>query len=178
MKFDLKKSRKAIIYLIGIISFLFIVERFFIADLRNSLHKLRSKIRLAEAQLRKALEIQRNKERIVFDYKKSQPFLKIKKLGEKQIIALVLKEIENIARFSGASILNLTPEEEIEKTREYKKYKADFRLESTLQELITFLNKLQESKLLIKLDRISIFSKDEEKGILRVDGTISLAIPL
>jgi hypothetical protein len=177
MKFDLKKNKKIFIYFLGGLFFLFIIERFFVVDLRKSLNTLHNKIRLAEANLKKALEVQENKEKIAAEYKNSLPFLKIKELGEKQIIALVLREVENIARTCGASILNLTPQDEVEKGKNYKKYKADFRLETDLEELINFLNKLQESKLLIKLDRISISSKDKKKGTLRVDGTISLAVP-
>ncbi|UCD14900.1 MAG: hypothetical protein JSV34_04025 [Candidatus Omnitrophota bacterium] len=170
----LTKGQKIIIYVIIGIVIVFFVERFFISGLRSRLTSLNRKVRLAESELRKAMAIQKTKDKIVEDYQRTKPYLEMKAEGDKQIVAQLLKEIESIIRISGGTVVSLNPGERIS---EANVYSADFRLEVTFSQLLKFLNAIEESKLLIKLDKISITSKDEKAALLRVDGTVSITIP-
>ena len=173
----LKRNQKIIIYLCLEALSVFLIERFLISGLRQRLRNLHQQIRLAEARLKKDLEIQKTKDKILADIDYCQPYLKMAATNEKQIIAELLRGIEGITRASGGSIVNLNPQEEVEQAKAYRKYKAVFRLEVNFQQLLNFLYKVQESKLLIKLDRFSVVSKDEQAKTLRVDGTVSMAVP-
>jgi Tfp pilus assembly protein PilO len=176
-KIQLKTKQKILSYLLlaGIIVFL--ILRFIFLGLNNRLKQLNQQIKLTEGKLKRVLEIQRMKDVVTADYKEYQPYLKLEQLSERDTVEELLKEVESIAKDSGVSVINLSPQEGPEQTKEYKKYKADIRLEASFEQILNFLNKIQEDKLLIKLDRISLVPKDEEAQILRVEGTISIAIP-
>ena len=174
----LTKNQTIFLYLGAGLSLLVLMERFFISEFRDRLYKFEQQIRLEEARLRKDLNIQRTKDIILKDYEYCKPFLRLNDADEKDIVADLLKEIENLVRISGASVVNLSHHEAKEETPRYRKYRATLRLEATLQQLLNFLHSVQNSELLMKLDKISIVSKDEEAHVLSIDGIITIAIPL
>lgn len=98
-------------------------------------------------------------------------------MEQRQIIEELLKETERIAKDLGVSIISLSPQEPSEQPKEYKKYKADLRMEGSLEQIINFLYKVGNSKLLIKLDRLSFSPKDEQASLLKAETTVSIAVP-
>lgn len=139
--------------------------------------ELSKKISFQELAVRKGLNIQKSKDRIAQEYKEYSKFL-IKDTNDRDIIAGFLKEIEKITQESGLSVVNLAPEEKIVLAKEYKEYKANLRMEGSMEKLLNFLNKVQNSSLLIKLSKLSFISKDEQASVLRIDVTVSLIVPL
>ncbi len=139
--------------------------------------ELSKKISIQELAFRKGLNIQKSKDRIAHEYKEYSKFL-IKDTNDRDIIAGFLKEIEKITQESGLSVVNLAPEEKIVLAKEYKEYKANLRMEGSMEKLLNFLNKVQNSSLLIKLSKLNFISKDEQASVLRIDVTVSLIVPL
>jgi hypothetical protein len=169
------RKQKIIIYCIIGVVVVFFIERVFISGLRGRLGSLSQKIRLAEGELRKGMEIQETKDQIVADYEKAKPYLEQQKISKKKASAELLKEIESIVRSTEGTVINLSPQEV--PGRE-DLYKADFRLELSFSQFITFLHKVQESKLFIKVDKLSISPKDKiEAKVLKVEGVISMTLP-
>ena len=50
-------------------------------------------------------------------------------------------------------------------------------MEGSLEQIINFLYKVGNSKLLIKLDRLSFSHKDEQASLLKAETTVSIAVP-
>ena len=107
---------------------------------------------------------------------RSRSYLKVGEVPERQIIEELLKEIERICKDSGVSIINLSPQEAKEESKG-KKYKADLRIEGSTEGILSFLYKTETSKLLLKLDRLSVGPKDEQASVLRLEATVSVSIP-
>lgn len=170
----LTKSQKIILYIAAGAVIIFGGERFFISGLYCRFSDLHRRVKLAESELKKAIAIQKTKDKITADYEESKPYLELAAAGEKQVIAQLLKEIESIISASGGTVVNLNPQEKSDKANVYK---ADFRLELTFRQLIKFLSEVERSKLLIKLDKIAVTSKDEAAAALRIDGVVSITIP-
>lgn len=171
-----KKREKILIFLVAGIIFIFLANKFLILGLKAKLKKINLQIRLEEEKLRQGLRIQKEKDRIIEEYKKYSEYFKAES-QDREIVAKFLKEIENITQGSGVLVVNMTPENQPEQVQGYKKFRADLRAEAGVEQLFNFLYKIQESKLLIKLDKISIAPKNEEASVLRIETTISIVAP-
>lgn len=172
------KKRKQILFSLVIIAVLaFFMERTVFSGLTEKLRKLSKQIKLEEEKLKRGLAVQKGKDKIIKDYKDFSPYLSIE-AEDRQIIAKFLKEVENISQVSGVSVVSLNPDNQPEITKEFKRFKAEFRLDTDMEHLFNFLDRVQESKLLIKINKLSLTSRDEQSGILRLEATISIAVPL
>lgn len=154
----------------------FILDKFFISDFNRRFIKLKNQMRLAEVELKERLAVQQVKEEIIADYEYCKPYFEVFKDEEIDIKATLLHEIENLVKDTGGSIVNLSPYNVTEKDGDYDKYKIDLRLEATVEQLFAFLNKMQESKLLLKFEKWSVNKKDEESSDLRIDGIVSVTV--
>jgi len=172
-----KKREKIIIYAIGAVIFIFLIEKFFFSGLRSDIRNLRQQIRLEEAKFRNGVIIQGKKGKILQEYKEYQLYLDVvKNSSEQDIFTKFLKEIERIANESGVSVLNLNPQSQAGKFKEYKKYSADLKGEASADKVFNFLYKIQHSAYLIKLDKLSLTPKNQQADLLSVDTTISIII--
>jgi hypothetical protein len=145
--------------------------------LAGSLKKLNSQIRIEEQKLKNVLAIQKSKDTITADYERLKSYIDIERMPERQIIEELLKEAEKIAKDSGGTVLNLSPQAQIEEAKTYKKYKADLRMEANVEQLLSFFYGLEKSRLLIKIYRMSLSPKDEQATTLKVDMALSMAVP-
>jgi len=169
--------QKILIYITCGIVGVFLMERFFFTSLRSKAKELNRQIKAEEANLKIGLEIQKRKERATKDYQDYRSFLSATEKSEKELFTGFLREIENLAQKSGLSILNLTPKNEPQNLKDYKKYTAELRAEASLENFIKFLEDLQNNSLLIKLDKLALTPKDEQGNILKLDATVSISIP-
>lgn len=156
----------------------FWVGRSLVVSLSLRLTHLRQQIKLAEGQLKKGLRVQRNKDTIAADYKICEPYFKRPQGNEKQIFAELLREVERLVSSLGATIVNLTPKAVPDVNDVSKEYKANFRVEASFPQLLEFLSEVQESKRLIKLEKVTITPQGDQASTLRVEGAIGLAVPL
>jgi len=169
--------QKILIYITSGIVGVFLMERFFFANLRSKAKELNRQIKVEEANLKIGLEIQKRKERATEDYQDYRSFISAAEKPEKELFTGFLREIEDLAQKAGLSVLNLTPKNEPQNLKDYKKYTAELRAEASLENLIKFLENLQNNSLLIKLDKLALTPKDELANILKLDATVSISIP-
>jgi len=172
-----KKREKIIFSLVMGIITIFLIQRVILSGLGVKISDLNKKIKLSEAAIKSGLSIQKNKEKIIQDYKEYAPFLTTE-TQDKDVVARFLKEVEKITQESGLSVVNLTPDNKFEVTAEYKKCKAELRLEGDLEKFLNFLNKVQGREMLIKIDKLTVSSKDDQGKLLRIEATMSMIVPL
>jgi len=180
MKFiKLKKRERYIACAVAALLALFLIEKFFFSGLRGKTRSLKQQIRLQEANLKTAIIIRRQKEKILEEQARLQPYLDIAaSTSGRQIITKFLKEVERIAGSSGISIVNLSPKNEPEVSKRLKKFSAELRAEGAPREIFDFLLKVQNSKLLIELDKLSLSTKGESGDTLKFETLISIAVPI
>lgn len=171
-----KKREKIIAVVLGGILFLFIAEKLFFSNIFSRIRKLKQQIKLEETNLNIGIQMQKKKDRIRNEYRAYESYLKVSEEPEQEIIANFLKEIEKIAQEAGVSIANLSPQSQAEQFKEGKRYKADLRAEGPVEKILTFLYKVQNSSLLIKLDKLSITPKDPQAETLKLDTIVSLTV--
>jgi len=172
-----KKKERILIYITIFIVSIFLMEKFAISSLKLKLKRLRQQVKLQEVKLKKELEMRRRKNEIDSEYKHYQSYLKTGD-SDREAVGKFLKEVERIAKSSAVSIASLNPTVEPEQIEGYKKYKVNLRADVNMEQVSNFLYKVQESNLLIKVDKFSLASKNAMATSLRMDATISIAIPL
>ncbi|MFA6350111.1 MAG: hypothetical protein WCY12_04220 [Candidatus Omnitrophota bacterium] len=177
MKFDLKGKKNIVIVAACAVVVFILVGRFVFVELVSRSNQLGREIKVAEANLAKIIELQKRKDAIASDIKKYQPYLLGNKLDDQDKIEVLLKEVERVARETGVSVLNLSPQEKPEAGAEATKHKADLRLEARSDQIYNLINKIQADSLLILIDKITISPKDDEASTLKADATISLVTP-
>ncbi len=174
---QLKRRDQIIASVIGIAVFIFLLERFVFSTLRLKIKELSQQIKAEEADLKSGIEIENDKDKIRSEYRSYQSYLKVaENASEQEVIAKFLKEIERMAQESGISIVNLSPQSQAESAAGYKKYNAELRAEGSPDKIYDFLYKIQNSALLIKLDKLNIAPKDPQAELLKLETTISLAV--
>jgi len=174
---ELTRSQKILSYVAGGIICVFFIEKFFFAGLRAKINTLNQQIKKEEVDLKIGIDIQKRKDSILKDYNNYKDYLSGQNISDKEIFTGFLKEIEKLAQESGLSIINLTPQNEPQKIRDYTKYNADLKAEAPLEKFFDFLNRIQNDKLLVKLDKLSLSPKDEQASLLKIEATISITIP-
>lgn len=173
-----KSREKVLLYGVVIIVLFFLVDKFFLAGLRLKAKGINQKIKLQEANLKMGTDIQNRKEKIFTDSKNYKVYLEeVEGMPDREIVAKFLREIETISQESGVAIVNLNPQNQPEDLKEYKRYKVDMRAEANPEQLANLLYKVQSSRLLIKFDKLSLTPKDEEASVLRVEASVSIAMP-
>ncbi|MDD4954343.1 MAG: hypothetical protein PHG40_05515 [Candidatus Omnitrophica bacterium] len=175
MKLD--KRQKILIAFAAAVILIFFAQKVVFTGFVAKLNRLNSQIKLEEEKLKRGLAVQKGKDKVTRDYKKYSPYLG-DNIPEKELSAVFLNEVENISKISGVSLVSLNPTNDLEVTKDFKRLKADFRLDTDMESLFMFLDKVQESKLLMKIDKISLAARDEESGVIRVEASISMIVPL
>lgn len=174
----INNREKILIYFIAALILFFLIERLLFSGLRGKSKAISQQIKVEEARLKSGLEIQKRKEKIEAECKELKPYLeKTEGISEQEIFAKFLKEVEKIAQDAGVSIVNLSPQGEIQEEADSKKYDAEFRAEGNLTQIFTFIYKIQTNTLLIKLDKMTLSPKDEQANITKIAATISLVVP-
>jgi hypothetical protein len=171
------KSKKTIILAGAIfIVAVFIIDKAILSGFRRKLSDIKRETVLVEKNFKKALMLQSRSEQISKRYKEYLSYIKIGD-DDRSIIANFLREIEKITQASKISLTNLNPDNEPTKEEYGKTFKADLRFETSLDQLLDFLKRIQESPLLIRVERISVTARDESAEVLRAEATLSMSLP-
>lgn len=171
------KLRERLLWMVTIgLGTVFLVDRVLLSGMRAKSEALRREITTEEVGLRSGVGIQKRKGMIQGERQRYSGYL-LPPASDRELIGTFLKETERIAQEAGAVILDLTPDNQPAKGAPYKLYKAQLKAEASVEQLLNFLYKLQTSRLLIKLDRFSITPKDERAALVRLETTISMAVP-
>jgi len=174
---DFKEKYKIMIAVAGGLVFIFIVGIFVFSTVHSKIEQLQLQIRREEANMRACTEIEHRKTEIVADFNKHKEALNaVQSISQQEVMAVFSKEIERIAQESHVSIVALTPQGQDDSVKEYKKYNAELRAEGNQENVYLFLYKVQTSPLFIKLNKISITTKDFQKKILRIETIVSMAV--
>jgi hypothetical protein len=173
-----KKTEKIMMAAIGAAVLAAAVQRGFVANVSSKAKVIQQQIKLEEAKLKAAIELQKSKDSILAESAGCKALSEIRPdASARDIVAKFLNEVEKIAHDAEVSVLNLSPQAEAVGSKEYRVFKADLRAEATAEQLINFLDRIQKSNLLIKLDKFSISPKDEQAVVLRLETTISITVP-
>jgi len=171
-----KKREKLLLIVVIGLAVCWLGERMLVGGLHRRLTTLQREIAAAEVELRTGLRVQQRKDLVLDESRRYSPYL-LSGVPEREILARFLKEIEQLAHESGVSIVSFKPDNQPSKSHDFTAYKAQLRAEANVEQLLDLLAKIQNSRLLIKLDQFSLTPKNEQASILTLETTLSMAVP-
>ncbi len=174
--FKLERKQKIIASAAAGILLLLFFNKIIIGGIGEKMNSLEKQIRLAEARMARDMGIEKDKDNLVEEYKSYQAYFKYAGDDQTQIISDFMREIERLAKETGISIVALSPRSEPEKLKEAVKYKADFKMEGTLAQVLTFMSGVKDNKLLIGFDRVMLAPKDETGLSIKFEGVLSITV--
>jgi len=143
------------------------------------LNPILSEIKVLEAEITaKSQSIQRDmrivsfKDSIVGEYRQYEQHLDSGEKTQEEIIAGLLKKLENVATENKIKITNVMPGE-LEDKPIYKIYKTTLEFEGTLKETLLFMNVLEESDNLFQITRYMIAPKNKSGESMKANMDVS-----
>jgi Tfp pilus assembly protein PilO len=136
-------------------------------------------VKVEEARLSQDLRVKRSKSSMEAAYAKLKTyFFTVDGMDEGRAVARLLAEIEETAKISGGSIVNLSPKDDTVSDEWATTYHADVRMEMTFTQLLSFMRAIESRPLLIAIESYSVTSKDDAGSQIRFEATLGLTVPL
>ncbi|MCX7661484.1 MAG: hypothetical protein N2Z79_02225 [Candidatus Omnitrophica bacterium] len=170
----LSKRERFIFYTASILILLVIVDRLVIIPFYSKMSQVAGEIKDKEAEIRKAIHILSQKERINQQLKQYASFLRFVSSEEEQF-TLVLKEIETLANKSNVYLLDLKPAGVKDKGL-IKEYLINLNLEAKIESLVTFIYEVENSSLLLAVKKYQISPKTSQTSIVSCSMVISKTV--
>lgn len=160
MFFNRLSNREKIgLYFIGLISVCAVLFYVIIEPVWKKWQDLNESINLNEQKLLKNLKILSQKDQIVELYNKYASDIKMKGSVEEET-AVILSEIENIARSSNTYITDIKPQK-VKDMEFYKEYFVELEAEGDIVSLTRFIYGLQSSKQILKVRQLRLNAKED-----------------
>ena len=149
-----------IMVIIGVVSYITVIE-----PLWTDWQGLNRAIYTKERQLVKNLKILAQKEQIAELYNKYAENIRMKGSVEEET-AVILREIENIARSSNTYITDIKPHK-VKDMEFYKEYYVELEVEGKIANLAKFIYELQGSKQILKVRHLRLNAKAGGGDVLK-----------
>jgi len=145
---------------LGIPAYLFILEPTY-----KKWDELGAEFESAGLKLSKNIKLLANKELLEKEYDKYKEYIQ-KEEGKEQELSSVLKEIEATALNSGVKITSIKPKGE-KQLKNYKRYSVEVVSEAKISQFLKFIYDLENSKKLLKVERLVLSLKDAQTDLLK-----------
>ena len=149
-----------IMVIIGVVSYITVIE-----PIWTDWQALNEAIYTKERQLLKNLKILAQKEQIAKLYNKYAKNIRMKGSVEEET-AVILREIENIARSSKTYITDIKPHK-VKDMEFYKEYYVELEVEGKIANLAKFIYELQGSKQILKVRHLRLNAKAGGGDVLK-----------
>jgi len=169
--YRISKKEKNLLYIAIIFVSLAVFSRVILEPTLGKSASLNHQIQLKRRMIGNALSLLNQKEEIRKESHKYAKYAK-EKLSEEEETAVLLKEIEDIARKSSVQLIDLKPYSQ-GKIDFYIEYRIEIETESNMNQLVAFIYNLQNSESLLKVVKFRINSKADKHDILKAYLTIT-----
>lgn len=165
----LKKREKILALVFGTFVLLFLLEKLTFSPFLDKLEVINSQITAGERQLQKALHVDMQNEEILGAFESIKPYIVLGKTEEENL-SVIMKKIEEMAKDSGVTLLNMKPEmggEEIELG--YRTRKVELNIEGSQRNIINFLYKVENSNYPLTITKLDFKIRDREAASMEAD---------
>ena len=163
----LNKREQGFAIAVGFFLALFALQKTIVAPFLEKLRALNGKIEFSEKKFEKLLYIESQKENIAAEFSNVQRYIEPGK-SQEDVLGVMMKTIEELAKGSGISLLNMTPDTAGKKKGEegpQKTQKVTLNVDGSQKNVITFLYKLENSSYPLTIKKLDLKVKDRESGL-------------
>lgn len=168
MEFFNKLSNKEKIGLVAAAIFvgLVLIDRTVISPISEKMRRVDRDIKFAETKLSRDLRNINNRDLIEKEYDRYRNYIKRSYASDEETVAGILADIEDRARSSGVSLVDIRPEQP-RSADFYKEYAVEIEAEGGMDQVVTFLHHLNSSPQLLRAVKLRLGLKDPESSVVR-----------
>ena len=160
------KNEKALGGASALLIFIALMHGLVIGPILSKMHLIDADISTSRDEIRRDRRIVSFKTRIFDEYAKSNNYLDSSEKSSEEIIATLLKKIENVAKQQSINVKDIRPGD-TEVKPQFQVYKTSLDCEGTLSNLLTFMNTLEQSDYLFQITRYSFTPNSKGADILK-----------
>lgn len=136
-----------------------------VEPVNKKIKKINQEIKVSQAQLTFDLSNVAHKDEIAKEFEKYASYQKASGSDEENI-TMMLSVLEDLGRDSGLTFLDIKPQQP-DKTDLFKKYTIAIETEGTMEELVQFLYKLDNSEHLLRVEKLRLSTRDKAANQLK-----------
>ena len=157
----LSKKEKAGLFVAGMIVMAVFIDRIVISPVGVKLKRMEQEISFSEKKLSHALRNINSKDFIAGEYEEYKKFVKKGAASDEENVSSMLVEIEGLARTAGVNLVDIKPQ--APKTTDfYKEYSAEVTIQGQMEQVVTFLHKLNSSTQLLRAVKLRLGKKQKD----------------
>lgn len=160
----LSKNERIGLSLAAIIAAMAFMDRLVVNPIKDRITRLNYRVNVAEEELKVDLRNLKEKKAISQEYEKYTQYV-TKAGSDEEEVAKILAEIEGLARKSGVSLIDITPQAATE-IDFYKEYVAEVEIEGKTQAVVKFLYQLNNSALLLRTQKLRMSLKEKGSSVV------------
>lgn len=168
----LSKREKAIFYAAATIVTLLLLDRLIVYPVYSKIASLNNEIRSRESGIVRDLHIISQKDRIANEAKQYASYISSSQSEEEEMTSF-LKEIENLANKSSLYIVDMKPAGFKEEKDSARKYLVNVSCEGQMEQIMDFMYNIENSSLLLGIEKYQVGQKSKESSIAQSTMTIS-----
>ncbi len=168
----LGKSEKILVGVASAVVFIAIMDGLVLGPILSELKAMDKKIFAKAEAIKRDKKIASFRGRIMEEYAKYSNYLDTGEFSQEEIIAALLKKIENLANQQSITVKNIQPGD-VEEKPVFQVYKTSLECEGTLTNMLSFMNLLEQSDYLFEITRYSVGPKSKGADIVKCNMDIA-----
>ena len=172
----LKAREKLILYASVAAVFMAFFDRLVLAPATEKMNSFEDDISFAESQIKKNVRILAQQEKIVTEEKRFSSYA-VQARSDEEEVAGLLRIIENIATSTAVYLVDLKPAG-VNAEGLIKKFMVNISCEGQMEQLLSFMYKVENSDVILKIAAFSISPKSKQSSVTRCELVIyKIVIP-
>lgn len=164
------------IILVAVVFILFVIFSFLITrPAISTISQIKKQAQMFELNVKEFLALELRRDSILNGYTQIEKYIFSKPKSDQEINADLLKALERATLDANLSVVNLSPEEVVAE-KNNKLYIANLKAEGSIQEVVNFISRMNDSDLLLKIERLMISARGNDSDKMKVDFRISLSV--
>lgn len=168
----LGKSEKILAAAASAVIFIAIMDGLVLGPILSELKIMDKKITSKAEAIKRDKKITSFRDRIMDEYAKYSNYLDTGEFSQEEIIAALLKKIENLANQQTITVKNIQPGD-VEEKPIFQVYKTSIECEGTLTDMLSFMHLLEQSDYLFEITRYSVGPKSKGADIVKCNMDIA-----
>ncbi len=162
----LSKAQRAGLIAAGVVIIAVFIDRLVVSPMGEKFQRVGQQIAASEKKLSHDLRNIHNKDFIESEYKKYKSFVKKSAASDEENVSNMLAEIEGLARAAGVNLIDMKPQAS-KQIDFYKEYAAEVTIEGSMEQVVVFLHKLNNSPQLLRAVRLRFGMKEKESSVVK-----------
>jgi len=167
----LNNKEKILLIIIGLLLSLFIIKNFVLGPIYEKISIYGDEVEQSKMAIRKYLVLENNREQILKAQKQIEGYASLKGSDEEKS-AMIMSKIEAEARKSKIQIIDMNFSGLAKAKGGVNLYRINLRSEGQFGNILDFISGIEETNILLRVEKISLATKDETGNALKIDATI------